>query len=235
MQRPFHPDEQAAGMQCVPMAIANNLQWLENAYGLNVPHPHQMGLLNDGSLVGELDRLTGRQVTNRAQGGGVMTDRALQGKMQYIAANNLGGHLRLLHQYPLHPGWRGLQANQALNLAANQMVGGVTSAWYGEPTIDFIITSICSQAAVEVLYTSTTPVYGHAVQIVRAGKIQGVPFVFHLSDLKQANEPGGDLLGTGFPQFSYLYDTADADFVPNFVNTFGVPNAVLVMSAVYVP
>jgi hypothetical protein len=222
-------------MQCGPMAVSNNLQWLENAYGLNVPHPHRMGLRGDGSLVGELDRLMNRAVINRAQGGGVGNDELLFGKMLYVGGNNLGNKLRLLHQYPVHPGWRVLQRNQALNLAANQFVGGVQSSWFGEPNYDFIITSVCSQAAVEVAYFSTQPVYGHVVQIVAAGKVRGVPYVYHLSDLVQANEPGGDFVGTGLPQFSYLYDTADSDYLPNFINAVGVPNAVTVMSGVYLP
>jgi hypothetical protein len=222
-------------MQCGPMAVSNNLQWLENAYGLNVPHPHRMGLSGDGSLVGELDRLMGRQVINRAQGGGVGNDQLLFGKMRYVGENNLGNKLRLLHLYPSHPAWRALQQNQTLNLAANWTVGGVSSAWFGEPNADFIITSVCSQAAVEVAYFSFSPSYGHVVQIVAAGKVRGIPYVYHLSDLVQANEPNGDQLGTGFPQFSYLIDTADADLLPNFLNAVGVPNAVTVMSAVYLP
>jgi hypothetical protein len=42
--------------QCLPAAVANSFQWLENKYGIDYfPHDHVPGI-RDGSLVGELDK-----------------------------------------------------------------------------------------------------------------------------------------------------------------------------------
>jgi hypothetical protein len=217
------------------MAVSNNLQWLENARGVNIPHPHRLGLRRDGSLVGELDFWMGRFAPSRVRGGGVGNDQALFGKLSYVSANQLSNRLILEHQYPSHPVWRQLQQNQAISLAANHARGTAFSTWRGEPSADFIIAATCQNASVDLAYFSTAPVYGHVVQVVRAGKVRGVPYVFHLSDLVQANEPGGDQRGTGMPQFSYLVDNADNDRVPNLVNTMGMPNALLVMKATVRP
>jgi len=217
------------------MAVSNNLQWLENTRGVNIPQLHRPGLRGDGSLVGELDRFMNRFAPSRVRGGGVGNDEALFGKLGYVSANQLAARLILEHQYPAHPVWRRLQRNQAINLAANQLRGNAFSTWQGGPTADFIINKLCQNASVDLSYFSTAPVYGHAVQVVRAGKLRGVPYVFHLSDLVQANEPGGDQQGTGFPQFSYLVDNADNDVLPNLLNTVGMPNAVLVMTSTVRP
>ena len=46
---------EAATNQCFPASIANSLQYLEDRYGINVPHENVPGLKGDNSLVGRLD------------------------------------------------------------------------------------------------------------------------------------------------------------------------------------
>ncbi len=90
---------QAAKNQCGPMAVANSLAYLDERFELGVPHEHKQGqgTGGDDSLVGELDRATGRGVTDRANGDPLRGDSLVRGKFKYLADNGLND--RLAHEH----------------------------------------------------------------------------------------------------------------------------------------
>src|SRR3989344_77121 len=78
--QPNQVNLKAAQNQCVPMSVANSLQYLENSYGLQIPNNHAAGLKGDNTLVGQLDTEMNRTVTNRRTGSGVWFQPMLDGK-----------------------------------------------------------------------------------------------------------------------------------------------------------
>jgi hypothetical protein len=168
-----HPNIEAADDQCGPAAMANSLQWLENTFGLNVPHPHQAGLGNDGSLVGHLDQAMNRGFRTPRDGDPISDEDFLEGKLEYIADNNLGNKLTIKHQDD--------GAGGSLPGGANFTRHGLTSTGNGSTTADFIIKEICDGEDVELGYTNPDG-SGHWVNVVKAGRINGVPFIGYVSD-----------------------------------------------------
>ncbi|MEW6212234.1 MAG: hypothetical protein AB1631_28150, partial [Acidobacteriota bacterium] len=211
-----HPNIEAADDQCGPAAMANSLQWLENTFGVNVPHPHQAGLGNDGSLVGHLDQAMNRGFRTLRDGDGVSDEDFLEGKLEYIANNRLGDKLTIKHQDD--------GAGGSLPGGGNFTRHGLTSTGNGSTTAAFIIKEICDGEDVELGFTYPGG-GGHWVNVVKAGRINGVPFIGHVSDHDQSD----DTQGTGQVDFSFLIDS-DGDGLPNLVNQEDAPNADIVVS-----
>lgn len=211
-----HPNIEAADDQCGPAAMANSLQWLEDTFRINIPHPHQQGLGNDGSLVGELDQAMNRGFRDRRDGDPISDEDFLEGKLEYIADNGLGDKLTVKHQDD--------GAGGSLPGGADFTRHGLTSTGNGSTTADFIIKEICDGEDVELGFTYPGG-GGHWVNVVKAGRINGVPFIGHVSDTDQSD----DTQGTGQVDFSFLLDS-DGDGLPNLVNDANAPNADIVVS-----
>lgn len=199
-----HPNVQAALNQCAPAAVANSLQWLENTYGLNVPHPNDKGLKGDGTLVGQLDTTTGRNVTSRAVGGGVWP---FDGKLEYLSLNGLSG-LDVRHQSA--GGGDGLGG--ALG-GGDTTRHGIKSKGEGAPSFDFILKQIKAGEDVEIDYAfpckradGTLTTCRHYVNVTGAGYIGGRAFITHVSDYSQSDKDPTDTKGT---------DRIDRDWVDN--------------------
>lgn len=216
-EQPGHPNVQAADAQCGPAAFANSLQWLENTYGIPVPHPHLPGLGPDGSLVGTLDGTMSRTWTDRKNGDGVTDENFLDGVLEYIAEYCLSSRLNVKHQDD--------------SLGGDFSAHGLTSEGFGVPTADFILAEVCAGEDVEIGYTNPTPPGGgHWVNAVKAGTILGVPFVCYQSDIQQTSQGDpDDTRGTDTVQCSFLSDV-DGDGLPNLVNEANCPDVDIVVS-----
>jgi len=220
--QPNHQNVQTADNQCGPAAVANSLQWLEDTYGINVPHDNVLGLRGApaNSLVGQLDLCMQRGARDRADGDTVADLKFVEGKLTYLANNGLGGKLTVKHQ------------DDAFG-SANVSAAGLTSVGNGTPTAAFIISEICEGEDVELGYTLPDG-SGHWVEITGAGTFLGIPCITYRSDHEQTarNATGGfitDTEGTDLTDFSFLVDT-DGDGLPNLVNQAGCPNADIVVS-----
>ena len=209
-----HPTLETADNQCLPAAVATSLQWLENNYSINVPHPNVMGLGADGSLVGTLETEMGRTFTNRRIGNATGTGAGLNGKLSYLAKNGLG-NLVVKHQGMFGggnvtvPGPDG-KLGTPDDMTSTGMGATVTPA--------FLISEVQAGEDVELgfLYPKGG---GHRVEVLGAGTILGIPWVVHQSDYDQSD----DAKGTGRLDFSFLSDT-DGDGRLNLAYGKTVPN-----------
>ncbi len=206
---------QTAHNQCFPMAIANSLQYLENRYGIPVPHDHKIGLKGDNSLVGQLDTACDRGVINRTNGFGVWFVPMLDGKFKYLNANGLGN--KLIHRHQGY-GWGG---------AGNQLPQpdftrhGITSkdeSVGGKVTFEWICEQVkkCEDVEVVFSYDSATgePTGGHAVRVFGCGKTKGQPWLRYKHDRLQTNNDPTDTQGLEEPEV-FVQDL-DGDGMPNF-------------------
>ncbi len=104
-------------------------------------------------------------------------DSQMKGKLLYVKNNNLADSLTFAHQYPVHLQFPGVPlqfpGQPPTRLGRDFIEGNVTSSWRGRPSADFITNNICQNASVELVGT---------------GKIYGVPYIWHLSDLVQTNQ-----------------------------------------------
>jgi hypothetical protein len=203
-----HPNIEEAWNQCVPGAWSNNMQYLEDTYGVFVPHDHILGVNGtpSNSLVGQLDVVMGRPAWNRTSGKGTNYSTALMGVLYYAWINSLQVDFH-------HQEWDYGQSQDYTN-------GNYTSYGFGEPTFDFIYNEICKGSAVGLGYrklnqSTGEKTGGHFVQLIAAGGILDVPFIIFLDDRKQGN----DYAGTGDPQMRYLIDI-DSD---GWYNLLGEP------------
>ena len=177
-----HPSVEQDENQCGPASVANSLQWLENEFGIDVPHDPIPGI--DGtppkSLVGQLDQGMGRN-----PGETVSDEAAITGKLRYIDDNALGDDLVVKH-------WGGTF------VAGDRTVGGVTSDDQtddGLSLIEWIQREVKDGEDVE-LALGFEGSGGHWVDVTAAGSILGVPWVAWVHDAKQG-KPGGTGLFDG--------------------------------------
>jgi len=193
-----HPDIETAQNQCLPMSIANSLQYLKDTQGLQVPHEHKPGQNGDDSLVGQLDVAGARPVVDRQHGSG--TPSMLTTKLTYLAKNNMAGSISTTH-------WGGYYADSATNTSVT--VNGVTASSTAQGStinMDGVIQALKEGQDCEMIYSWATG--AHAVDIVGAGKYKGQPWILHASDQVQANaaNPNADSQGAGPAglRFEYL-------------------------------
>ncbi len=202
--QPNHTLVQTAHNQCGPAAVASSLQYLEDTFGVSVPHDHVSGLLGvpANSLVGQLDTAMGRAATSRADGDAVLDLVYVEGKLSYLDNNGLEG-LIVKHQ-----------DDEFGDM--NVTVAGVTSHGRGKvPTAEFIIQELLHGEDVEMGFSYKTG-GGHWVEVVGAGYILGVPWVAHRSDSLQTSSDPTDTMGIDGTDFSFLVDT-DMDGLLNLV------------------
>ncbi len=163
--------------QCLPASVANSFQWLENEYGINVPHEHVPGI-GDNSLVGELDKDTGRAPHQPV--GGLA---GLNGKLQYLDDNGLGNELDIKHKN--RTGGNMLPNNDVT-------VGGTTSEanTAAISLIDWICEEIAHGEDVElgILWDGGG---GHFIRVVGCGKLFGVPWISWVHDANQGFDANG--------------------------------------------
>lgn len=207
-----HPNIESAHNQCVPVAYANNLQYLEVWFGIYIPHDHIPGV--DGnpsnSLVGRLDGYMNRPSVSRENGSGTSYTGSIEGLLEYAYFESLQIDIR-------HQGWKG---DKDLEFEDS----GYISYGQGlEVKFDFIYDEICKGSAVELAWgryhENGSRDGGHMVQIVAAGYVYDVPYIYFLDDRKQISETNldGDSEGTeGPPQRRWLIDT-DNDGLYNLV------------------
>jgi hypothetical protein len=167
--------------QCVPMSVANSLQFLENSIGITVPDQHRIGLRGDDSLVGQLDQAMNRTVTDRASGHGVWFTPMMEGKFQYLADSNLSDDLEHKHQ--------GRGYGQVLNDGDFEHAG-ITSTDQGDTvTWDFVCQEVCRGEDVELIYQHNSG--GHAVRVVGCGNTGGKEWIMYAHDALQSNDTAG--------------------------------------------
>jgi len=177
---------QAATNQCFPMAFANSLQYLEEQFGLNVPHNHVPGLRGDNTLVGQLDLYANRWAPSRTIGGGVWFTPMVQGKFSYLADNGLAGSLIHRHRGRGY----GTPPNQALP-NGNFTWRGITSTDDGATvTWQWLCDQIRNGEDVELVWSydrGNVPTGGHAVRIFECGTTLGRQWIGYLHDRLQTN------------------------------------------------
>lgn len=186
-----HPNAEAAKDQCMPMSVANSLQYLKDTQGLQLPHEHKMGL-NDNSLVGQLEQAMGRAATTRRSGSGTW---GLQGKLKYLAANNLDARISTTH-------W-GVGGPDSGASNVSMASGGVTATSTGKGAsvnFDQVLAALKEGQDCELIVA-----WGgggaHAVDLVGAGKFRGQPWIMEASDVDQDS----DSLGAGPAGMNFHY------------------------------
>jgi hypothetical protein len=197
--QPFGPNVEQDDNQCAPGSVANSLQWLEDTYGIDVPHEHVPGI-RDNSLVGELDQDMGRPAHQGIGGAGV-----IGGKLRYMNDNGLADDLVCKHKNgPAgNPAWSRLPERDTT-------VGDATSEYNDDPDvslIDWVIAEVNAGEDVELgwIYPGGG---GHFVRVFAGGHILGVPWIGFLEDSDQGadgdqtDENGGVGLFDGGVGFS---------------------------------
>ncbi|HHT9111495.1 MAG TPA: hypothetical protein ACFYDZ_10105 [Candidatus Brocadiaceae bacterium] len=183
---------QTAFNQCFPMSIANSLQYLEDRFGINVPHDHKPGLKGDNSLVGQLDTEAGRTTTARNNGNGVNVGPMLKGKFSYLSKNGLKD--KVVHRHQGRGFGNGVIPNGDFTSS------GITSKDRGDKvTFEFINNQIRNGEDVELCFSYDTlqgiPTGGHAVRVFECGKTKGQPWIGYAHDSVQTNQDPKDEKG----------------------------------------
>lgn len=197
-----HPNIQAAWNQCVPMSVANSLQYLSNTAGLALPHAHKPGLrpdvsAGDDSLVGQIEQQMGRVVTSRASGQYTGFLDGLKGKLKYLARNGLAERVQVTH-------WGDVAAG---NVTASAGGASMTSTGKGA-TVDFDAVMAAMREGQNCELDFTWPAGGglaaggHAVDLVAVGKTHGQHWIMHSSDVDQSSDSEGG--GPAGSRFEYL-------------------------------
>ena len=215
LSQPNTSNIQTATNQCFPMSIANSLQYLEDRFGLPVPHDHKKGLDGDNSLVGQLDDACNRNPASRTNGPGVWFQPMVNGKFKYLNDNNLDGKIVHRHQGAGYGGAGneippGDYTSNGITSKDESVGGKVTHAW------------ICEQIAngedVEIVFSyddaAGNPTGGHAVRVFECGTTFGVPWIGYVHDGNQTGQGDtGDTLGLETPR-EFMFDS-DGDGHPN--------------------
>jgi len=201
-------NQQAADEQCVPMSVANSLQFLEDEGVIEVPNEHVAGSDGDLSLVGQLD-----DTMDRTMGSGVWFQPMLQGKFQYLLDAGLQGSLVHRHQ---GRGW-GVAADGEALPDGDYSANGFTSTDDGDVvTADWICERIAEGCDVEVLFSYDdglgNPTGGHAVRAYGCGKVGDSYYFRYAHDATQ----GDDTVGLE-EVFAWLIDV-DRDGLLNFAS-----------------
>lgn len=190
-----HPNVEAALNQCVPMSVANSLQYLEDTTDLVIPHTHKPGLKGDDSLVGQLGAAMGRDAESRTKGGGVKTNPAIQGKMRYLAENNLQDRIKTTTW-----GLWGASKDQSVTVdgrTANSTSKGSTVVFTD------VVSALQGGQDCEANYYFEGG--AHAIDIVGAGITNGQPWMIEGSDIDQKSDSKG--AGPKGFIFSHLIDS----------------------------
>ena len=196
-------NQQCAHNQCMTMAAANALQYLEDMGVVDVPHAHDPGVDGDGTLVGELDEDAGRGVRSRVDGDGLFCDDMLEGTFEYLWNTSLIHDLSNRHQ---GLGWR-LPAADFLEHASVSTFDGAV------PTFAWIRSRIQEGCGVVAVFTHAGG--GHAVRIYAAVEPDdGSQKLRYCHDNPQSNGDPSDTLGLTNVLIDFLDEDGDGN--PNF-------------------
>lgn len=183
-----HQNVQAADNQCAPASFANNLQWLKDTYGLNVPNANTPGLKGDNTLVGMMDTLMNRTVVSRANGQPVDRTDQIAGLLQYLTNN----------------GDTGVTVQNEGTVGGNVAGGTMVSQGQGAAVnFSFIQAAITAGKAVQ-MSENFTGGGGHSVEVIAAGTILGANWIAFESDHQQSDVDPNDNLGTNQIDFSFV-------------------------------
>lgn len=185
---PSVSNKEAADNQCVPMSVANSLQYLEDAKNIKVPDEHKEGLKGDDSLAGKLDTEMNRTVVSRRSGNGVGFEDMLEGKFSYLKKKGLDGKLINKHQ------GRGYGGTAVPN--GNFTSNGITSRDDGNKvTFEWLCQQIKEGEDVEIIFSyedaAGSITGGHAVRVFECGETLGVPWIGFAHDSDQSNDTEG--------------------------------------------
>ncbi|MBW1879953.1 MAG: hypothetical protein JRI25_12010 [Deltaproteobacteria bacterium] len=180
-------NQHAAEMQCVPMSVANSLQFLEDEGVIEVPNDHDAGSHGDLSLVGQLD-----DTMDRAEARGVWFQPMLDGKFQYLVDAGLADSLIHRHQ---GRGWGEAEDGEALP-DGDYSFNGITSTDDGDVvTMEWICERIAEGCDVELLYSREDGLGaitgGHAVRVYGCGKLGEAHYVRYAHDATQGDDTAG--------------------------------------------
>lgn len=197
-----HPNIEAANNQCVPMSVANSLQFLKVTAGLPVPHEHKPGLKpsvakGDTSLVGQIEEAMGRQVTDRDTGSFTDFGDGLAGKLKYLAQAGLAGRVEVTH-WTLKP-----------DRDRSSTVGTATakSTYKGKVDLAALMQATKGGQNCEIDVADPEGQNGHAVELVAMGRHQGNWWIKHASDQVQFDDTEG--AGPDGVLFDYLTSEAN--------------------------
>ena len=198
-----HPNLEAAVNQCNPMSFANGLKFLENTTGLSLPHDHGIGLRGDETLVGQISESMERDVVARRLGSPVGVEPGIEGRLDYIARNNLQGFIETRHWGTADDiGDRDVQVNVLGRTATSSKQGTLID-------FDAVLAAMANGESCEAGFF--WPGGGHVATLIDGGFTDGMPWIVTASDQDQYF----DFLGAnanGF-SFSHLIDTdLDDDF-----------------------
>ena len=208
---------QTAKNQCFPMSIANSLQYLEDRFGLNVPHDHKPGLKGDNTLVGQLDTKANRYAPARNEGNGVWFQPMLRGKFSYLNENGLKNKLIHKHQ---GRGYGDPEKDQALKDGDFKHMGSTSKDKGAIVTWEWICDEIKHGEDVELVFSyeyeddeGKKRMGGHAVRVFECGKILGIPWIGYLHDRLQTNLDPND--NQGLENVRVLVGDIDNDGILN--------------------
>ena len=180
--QPNRVNEQAARGQCGPMATANSLQYLEDRFGVSIPHDHRPGLGGDDSLVGTLDSDMGREIRRC---GGVTESELLSGKFKYLSENGLTDALVHRHQ------------GRGVDLPVGKFdAHGIQSVSDGSNvTFEWLCEQVRAGEDVELGYRNEDAAGnidgGHFVRVVGCGTVLGMPYIIYAHDALQQDDTRG--------------------------------------------
>lgn len=231
---------QTAFNQCVPMSVANSLQFLENRYpsAINVPHDHEAGIGGDNSLVGQLDSymerhrctpLTGTgnctcpdALPTRTDGCGVGVKSMLDGKFEYLKANGLDDDIVHKHQgysFANDPTLDPDRLPEGDYYSSDSTQHSKDESKDGKVTWEWIYQQIQNGEDVELIFCYEDDddnwQGAHAVRVFGAGKTKGVPWLKYKHDALQTDEDGDDSEGLQEVEAKPIKDT-DGDGLLNF-------------------
>lgn len=180
---------QCANNQCFPMAVSNCFQVLENRGEIVIPHNHVLGLGGDTTLVGRMDDLCGRFITNRAHGTGVWFRAMTDATFAYLEENGLLGQLTHRHQ---GVGYGGSLLNM-LPTGGFSSHGCTTVEDGLTPTWAWMEQRFLDGCAVLAVYRYAD--VAHAIRIVGVGRTSGRPWILYAHDAEQTHTDPMDTSG----------------------------------------
>ncbi|MBN1164737.1 MAG: T9SS type A sorting domain-containing protein [Candidatus Krumholzibacteriota bacterium] len=167
------------------MALANSLQWLEDKNGIKFPHEHKAGIEGDNSRVGKIGGKMDRQPPNV-----VAWQAPLTGKLKYISESKAAGKLDIKHKNST--GKNKLPREDVTKDKATSKDESDDTV----PMVDWIIQQLKDGADVELIL-SWKPNGGHAIEIIGAGYIFGIPWIAWVHDAVQDNDTKGTKVEDG--------------------------------------
>lgn len=189
---PAQDNVHSAQNQCGPVALANALAYLRSTFGLDVPHPHIRGISGGPGLVGVLDLLSARPVTDTCIGSPI--DYCFDG-------SNLGGMINGLYQYLDDTGLSGALAVEHQGFTEDfpdacsdtiPQEAPISVASGSAVTVPWIRGHIEAGDAVVLAFNrlTNTPngevvTSGHVVRIYGYSEVNGQAFLMALDDQQQ--------------------------------------------------